>query len=78
MPTSQITLDIAEINCKFRIMFLTDPDIHQRIRVREMGISEGRIIRKSSGSDPFICEVEGCRLGICKKLAQYVIVEKRK
>ncbi|NLX13427.1 MAG: ferrous iron transport protein A [Phycisphaerales bacterium] len=44
-------------------------------RLREMGIREGKTIRLLTKNDPLICQVGGCRFGLCHRLARCILVE---
>ena len=44
-------------------------------RLRELGLLEGRTVRVVSTRDPMICQVGDGRFGLCRRLAQCVLVE---
>jgi len=44
-------------------------------RLRELGLLEGRTVRVVSSGDPMICELGDSRFGLCRHLAQCVLVE---
>ena len=65
---------------------LTRPGDHVRIcalderqlqahRLRDLGMLEGRTLRVVTNSDPLICQVGECRLGVCRRLAHCILVE---
>jgi Fe2+ transport system protein FeoA len=43
-------------------------------RLRDLGFREGIRVRVISRSDPMICQVGGCRIGLCRSLAKCVMV----
>ena len=45
------------------------------LRLRELGLLEGRTLRIVCDQDPLICEVGECRFGVCRRLAHRVLVE---
>ena len=51
----------------------TNPD--DGIRLKRMGVCEGRQIRLVQDGDPLILEVVGCRVGISRRLAAQIQVE---
>jgi Fe2+ transport system protein FeoA len=52
-----------------------DDRTSQAQRLRELGLLEGRTLRIVTNSDPLICQVGECRLGVCRRLARCVLVE---
>lgn len=57
-----------------RICSVDNRDV-QAQRLRELGMLEGRTLRVVSNSDPLICQVGECRLGVCRRLARCILVE---
>ena len=45
------------------------------IRLKRLGICQGRQIRLVQDGDPLILQVVGCRVGISRRLAEHIEVE---
>jgi Fe2+ transport system protein FeoA len=45
-----------------------------QLRLRELGLGEGRLIRILSNNDPLICQVGNSRVGLCRRLAARIQV----
>jgi Fe2+ transport system protein FeoA len=67
-------LSLIRAGQRVRIHSLDDRE-SQAQRLRELGMLEGRTLRVVSNSDPLICQVGECRLGVCRRLAHCVLVE---
>lgn len=76
MPASYVRLPLSTTRAgdHVRICAVDDRD-QQAQRLRELGMFEGRILRVVTNSDPLICQVGECRLGVCRRLARCVLVE---
>jgi len=69
------SLAFAEIGQDFRIRAVQAYDGCHAQRLRELGLLEGRTVRRVTNRDPLICQVGDCRFGLCRRLAQGVLVE---
>lgn len=47
----------------------------ESLRVREMGLFEGRSLRVVHCSDPLICQVDQARVGLARRIACEIFVE---
>lgn len=47
----------------------------ESLRVREMGLFEGRSLRVVHCSDPLICQVDQTRVGLARRIACEIFVE---
>lgn len=73
-PTFRVSLAAAEAGCEVKVCVVGGRDGHAQ-RLRELGLLEGKTIRIVSNRDPLICQVGECRLGVCRRLAQAILVE---
>ena len=69
------SLALAEIGQDLRIRAVQTYDGCHAQRLRELGLLEGRTVRIVTNRDPLICKVGDCRFGLCRRLAQGVLVE---
>lgn len=46
----------------------------QGLRLREIGICEGHVVEVLRTGDPLICRVGTSRMGICRRLAEHVLL----
>ncbi len=75
MPhTCRVPLASAGAGTHVRVCSVTGRDGHAQ-RLRELGVLEGKTLRVVTNSDPLICQVGECRLGVCHRLARCIIVE---
>jgi len=47
----------------------------ESLRVRELGLFEGRSLRVVHCSDPLICQVDQARVGLARRIACEIFVE---
>lgn len=52
----------------------SDSSCESADRLRDLGFREGIRVRVISRSDPMICQVGNCRVGLCRTLAKCVMV----
>lgn len=50
-------------------------EVGQAQRLRELGVFEGQHVRVLSAGNPLICQVGDCRFGMCRRLADCILVE---
>ncbi len=74
---SPYVLPLASIegDGSYRICRVRTGKFCQDQRLRELGLLEGRTVRVVSSRDPMICQVGDGRFGLCRRLAQCVLVE---
>ncbi len=53
----------------------TDAEGRDGVRLKRLGICEGRTLTLVTAGDPMILEVVGARIGISRQLAGHVVVE---
>ena len=75
MSTNVQSLAAAETGQELRIRAVQSYNGCHAQRLRELGLLEGRTIRIVTNHDPLICQVGDCRFGLCRRVAQGVLVE---
>jgi Fe2+ transport system protein FeoA len=74
LTSSKMPLARAHAGAQVRVCTLTARN-GQAQRLRELGLLEGKTLRVVTNSDPLICQVGECRLGVGHRLAHCIIVE---
>ena len=70
--SSPVSLGEIPLGSDFRVERLLVAD-QDGLRLKRLGICEGRIVRLVQSGDPMIIEVVGCRIGISRRLANHVL-----
>ncbi len=68
------SLATAEVGPEFEIQSVRTGNGRHDRRLRELGLVEGRHVRVLANRETMICRVGRCRLGLCRRLAGYVLV----
>jgi Fe2+ transport system protein FeoA len=71
---SRLTLPYAPAGIDLCVTSL-DANGHTQ-RLRELGMFEGQRVRVLSAGNPMICQVGDCRFGLCRRLADCILVER--
>ncbi|NLX21634.1 MAG: ferrous iron transport protein A [Phycisphaerae bacterium] len=70
-----LPLASAQLGQDLRIRSVKTYEACHTQRLRELGLLEGRTVRLLSNHDPMICQVGECRFGLCRRIANGVLVE---
>jgi Fe2+ transport system protein FeoA len=72
--SGRLTLRRAPAGQELCVTSLGEESGHAQ-RLRELGMFEGQHVRVLSAGNPLICQVGDCRFGMCRRLADCILVE---
>lgn len=72
-PTDAVPLSDAEAAAVVVVARVEARD-DDAVRLKRMGVCDGRRVQVLQGGDPMILHVAGCRVGLSRRLAQHVLV----
>lgn len=73
--SGRLTLRRAPAGEELCVTSLAEDTGHAQ-RLRELGVFEGQRLRVLSAGNPLICQVGDCRFGMCRRMADCILVER--